>query len=320
MPDLTRRHALAAAGSGAGALALGLPSPGFAQAPASGNIGFHRFSLGDLEIIAVHDGAFVRDLPPNFLRNADQALYVAEQTAMGLAPDKLTSSFTCLVVRGGGRTVLIDTGFADNGAPGTGRLGANMLAAGLRPEDVTHVLLTHFHGDHVNGVRRKNGDLAFPKAEIVVPEAEWAFWMDDARMSAAPEAARGGFMAVRRALAPEAGKVRRFGWEQEVLPGITAIRADGHTPGHTAFLISSGKEQLLALADTTNNPHIFARHPGWHAMFDMDGAAAEATRRRLLDRASADKLRIAFYHGAFPSTGYVLRNASGYDFVPAFWM
>ncbi|MEJ1161324.1 MBL fold metallo-hydrolase [Prosthecomicrobium sp. N25] len=279
----------------------------------------HVFKLGDFSVAAVHDGSAQRPLPPGFIRNLSDAETAAAFAAVGLPADKLSLTFTPMLVSTGKNLVLFDTGFADTGGPTTGKLIANLAAIGIKPEDIDTVVLSHFHGDHINGLRDKAGALLFPKAEVAVPAKEWAYWMDDATMNAAPEAAKGGFQGVRRAFGAEAGKVRRFDWGQEIVPGVTALQADGHTPGHTAFIIASGKEQMMYVADITNNPAIFAKNPDFKAVFDMDADRAIATRKAILDRAAADKIRLSFYHGAFPSTGFVAKSGNGYDFNPAFW-
>ncbi|WP_426959441.1 MBL fold metallo-hydrolase [Muricoccus radiodurans] len=281
--------------------------------------GFYRFRIGAFEVVALHDGVVVRDRPAGFVRNASDEEVGEAFAALGMPRDKLTLTFTPLAIRTGNGVVLIDTGFGEGGPPGTGRTLSNLAAAGIAPEEVSTVLISHFHGDHIAGLRRKDGTPVYPKAEIAVPEPEWAFWMDDARMAVAPEGLKPNFGLVRQAFGPDAGSVRRFGWGDEVLPGFTAIQANGHTPGMTAFTIGSGNESMMFVADITNNPLIFARHPDWQAMFDMDPEQTIATRRRILDQAAADKMRVSFYHAPFPATGYILRNGSGYEFAPALW-
>lgn len=277
------------------------------------------YKLGDFAVAALHDGAVQFPTPPNFIRNLSDADTASAFAAVGLPSDKLSLTFTPMVVSTGKNLVLFDTGFADNGSPTAGRLIANLAAVGIKPEDIDTVVISHFHGDHINGLRNKAGTLMFPKAEIVVPEPEWAYWMDDAKMSAAPDGLKGNFQNCRRVFGAEAAKVRRFGWGKEVVPGVTAVQADGHTPGHTAFLVASGKDQMMYVADITNNPAIFAKNPELKAMFDMDADRAVATRKAILDRAAADKVRVAFYHGAFPSNGFVTKAGNGFDFTPAFW-
>ncbi|MGE0419477.1 MAG: MBL fold metallo-hydrolase, partial [Acetobacteraceae bacterium] len=124
------------------------------------------------------------------------------------------------------------------------------------------------------------------------------------------------FNNVRRVFGPNAKDINRFQWGKEPVTGITALQADGHTPGHTAFAVSSGNGRLLVMSDTTNNPILFARKPDWTAVFDMDGEKAIATRRKLLDMAATDRLQVSFYHAAFPATGFIAKSGSGFDMVP----
>jgi len=114
-------------------------------------------------------------------------------------------------------------------------------------------------------------------------------------------------------------KVRQYEPGKEVAPGVTSIAAYGHTPGHTAFAVASGSQSMLVLSDTTNHPWLFLRNPEWQASFDMDGAMAVDTRRRLLDQAAADKMLVQGYHFPFPASGHVTKNGPNYDFVPVMW-
>ena len=236
-----------------------------------------------------------------------------------MAVDVLPIPFTTTVVNTGSKLIAIDSGNGDSGAPTSGKWLGNLRASGYEPAQVDHVIISHFHGDHINGLRQKNGDAVFPNAEIMVPAAEWAFWMDDARMSAAPDAMKPAFQNVRRVFGPLGAKVTKFEHGKDVLPGIGAVAAIGHTPGHTAFTVNSGSGKLLVLSDTTNVPALFARYPDWQAIFDMDGAKATETRRKLLDMAIADKLQVAFYHAAFPAAGTIAKDGNGYRLLPIAW-
>jgi len=236
-----------------------------------------------------------------------------------LPTDVWTNSFTPLVVDTGTRRILLDTGFADNGAPTTGALRTNMAAAGIDPMAITTVVISHFHGDRISGVRDKAGALVYPNAEIMVPAQEWAFWMDDARMEAAPEAQKPAFRNVRRVFGPIAKDVKQYEWSKEIVSGITTVDASGHTPGHTAFVIASGNGRMIFVADLTNNPLIFARNPEWKFRGDQDPDKAIAARKRVLDMVAADRMRIAFYHAPFPATGHIAKSASDYDFIPERW-
>jgi glyoxylase-like metal-dependent hydrolase (beta-lactamase superfamily II) len=317
---VTRRSAI-----GVGLAAATLPSAMFlsaaraaqplatAQAPA-----FFRYRVGDMQVTAINDGVFTRateglvpNAPPGGLQQA-----LADRF---LPTDKVTISFTTLVVNTGSKLVLLDTGNGDLGAATSGTWLANFRAAGFDPANVDAVVISHFHGDHINGLRMKDGTARFPRAEIMVPAAEWAFWMDDAKMSQAPAGLKGTFDNSRRVFGPMAKDVTRYEWDKEILPGITAVDAHGHTPGHTAFAIASGTGRLMVLSDTTNDPNIFARNPDWSAVFDQDGPEAVKARRHMLDMAATEKMQVSFYHAPFPATGFMAREGNGYALVPATW-
>ncbi len=281
--------------------------------------GFYRFGIGAFRAIALHDGVLVRDRPPGFVRNASDEDVAEAFAAAGMARDKLTLTFNALAVDTGRGVVLIDTGMGGAGPAGTGALSANLAAAGIGAADVTSVIISHFHADHVSGLLLADGTPAFPNAEVLVPEPEWRYWTDESNMAAAPEMQRPTFGAVRTLFEPLARQLRRYDWGKEVLPGFAAVKASGHTPGMSAIEISSGDAATMFVADITNNPLIFARHPDWQAMFDLDPVDATATRKALLDRAAADKLRLSFFHAPFPATGFVTKTATGYEYLPALW-
>jgi glyoxylase-like metal-dependent hydrolase (beta-lactamase superfamily II) len=285
-----------------------------AQAP-----GFYRWRVGAFGVIALHEGVLIRDMPKGFVRNASDAEVSEAYAAAGMAADKLTITFTALAVETGNGVVLIDAGLGENGPSSAGRLLANLAAAGHTAEDVGTIVISHFHIDHISGLIRKDGTPVFPKANLLVPQPEWDFWTDAAKESAAPEAIKSNFGLVRQVFGAYEGRVKQFAWGEEFLPGFTAVDAGGHTPGMTAIEIASDGERMMFVADITNNPLVFARHPEWQAMFDMDPERATMIRRRLLDRAAAEKLRVSFYHAPFPSTGFIIRNATAYEYVPAFW-
>lgn len=284
-----------------------------AQAPS-----FFRYRVGDMQVTAIHNGMTDRPsegLVPNAPAGALQQL-LADNF---LPPDRFPVTFTTLVVNTGSKLVLLDTGYGDNGPAGTGAWMANFRAAGFDPANVDAVVISHFHADHISGFRMKDGTAPFPRAELMVPAVEWDFWMNDDNMAKAPAGLQGSFQNSRRVFGANAANVTRFAWDKEVLPGITAVKADGHTPGHTAFALASGAGKLLVMSDTTNNPLVFARHPEWSAVFDQDAAQARATRRRLLDMAAAERMQVAFYHAPFPATGHLAREGDGFRYAPLMW-
>ncbi|WP_262031483.1 MBL fold metallo-hydrolase [Microvirga sp. Mcv34] len=320
---MTRRTVLASTALAAAPLAgpalAQSTSPSPAQGPAPRQApGFYRYKVGDIEVTAINDGTAPRPLE-GFVRNAElSAVQQAARDAF-LPQDTIQNTFTTLVLNNGGRLTLIDTGNGDSGAPTTGRWMTNFRAAGFDSAQVNTVVISHFHGDHINGLRLKDGTAVFPNAEIMVPAAEWAFWMDDARMNQAPEGARGGFQGARRVFGPIAKDVKQYEMGKEVVPGLTSIAAPGHTPGHTAYMLSSGSGRLLILSDTANHPALFVRNPDWSAVFDMDADQARATRRKMLDMAMTERAQVAFYHAPFPATGHIAKEGDGFRFVPVQW-
>jgi glyoxylase-like metal-dependent hydrolase (beta-lactamase superfamily II) len=317
-----RRFALLAAGS-----ALALPSlagRAAAQAPAAPAApvqapGFYRFRVGGLTVTTVHDGFFARPLE-GFVRNAPLAEVQAAATAAFLPADRQVIPFTITFVSRGDTLAVFDAGNGVTPAGATnGRMIANMAAAGIDPARVTHVIHSHFHGDHVNGLLNAEGGRAFPNAAILVPQAEWEWWTTEANQTRSPEGQRGNFANVARRFAPYQGRVTPFAPRAEVIPGITAVAAPGHTPGHTIFRVADGDAQMMFLADVTNRPEIMMANPDWQIVFDFDGDAAAATRRRVLDMVATDRIRVTGYHYPFPANGYVAKQGNGFRFVPADW-
>jgi glyoxylase-like metal-dependent hydrolase (beta-lactamase superfamily II) len=321
MTDVTRRALLAGSGLGAAAVLPLSAAPAMAAAPASGQQapGVYRYRIGSYELTALHDGTWFRPIDDKFVKNAPWADVQKALADNFLPTDKLPIPFTALIVNTGAKLVLIDTGTAGQLAPTAAGIGPSLAAAGVDPKAVDVILISHFHPDHINGIKTKEGRKVFPNAEIHVAAPEWAFWMDDARMNAAPEAARPAFLNARRIFSDIAKEVKRFEPGAEVAPGIASVAAFGHTPGHTAFAIASGNQSLLVLGDTTNHPWLFVRNPEWQAVFDTDGAMAAETRKKLLDRAAADRMLVQGYHFPFPASGYIARRGTGYDLVPVMW-
>ncbi|WP_207461117.1 MBL fold metallo-hydrolase [Azospirillum sp. SYSU D00513] len=326
----TRRSVLAAGPALAAAAAIG--SPAFAQtqsaagqgtagqSAASGGQapGFYRYKVGDMTVTAVNDG-FASRPTEGFVRNAELPQVQQALREAFLPTNQFPIPYNTLVIENGGRVTLIDTGNGDSGAPTTGHWMRNFRAAGFDPARVDAVIISHFHGDHINGLRLKDGTAVFPNAEVMVPSAEWAFWMDDARMNQAPEAMRGGFQTARRVFGPIAKDVKQYEHGKEIAPGITSVAATGHTPGHTAFMVSSGNGKLMVMSDITNHPALFVRNPDWSAVFDMDADQARATRHRMLDMVAAERAQVAFYHAPFPATGFIAKEGNGYRMVPVQW-
>ena len=262
-------------------------------------------------------------MPDTFVINQkkDDALAAAEAAYM--PKGQVTIPFNPMVINTGSKLVVIDTGNGlgafEQSKGVVGQMNANMTAAGIDPKAVDIVLISHFHGDHMNGLKRADGSQVYPNAEIKVPAVEWAFWADEANASKANGFNKPNFPNVKKAFDGLADKVTKFEWDKEVAPGITAIGAPGHTPGHTAFAVQSGSGKLLVQSDVTNIPALFVRNPDWHVAFDNDPVVAQATRHKFYDMAAAEKAPVAGYHFSFPSVGHVEKDGKGYRLVPVAW-
>jgi glyoxylase-like metal-dependent hydrolase (beta-lactamase superfamily II) len=320
MVRFTRRALLAATTLALGAGAL--PKPSAAAAKPSGKPAptLYRYKVGSYELTAISDGIWDRPIDDNFVVNAGPGdVRKAMLEAFMPATDSLAIPFTTLLVNTGSKLVLIDTGTGGQITATAGTFGANLAAAGISPKAVDIILISHFHPDHINGIKTKDDEPVFPNAEIKVPAREWDFWMDDGNLSRAGDNTRTYFLNARRIFKNIAKDVSRFAPDTEVAPGITSIGAPGHTPGHSAFAVASGDQSMLVLSDTTNHPKLFVRHPEWQAVLDMDGPLAVETRKRLLDRAASDRMLVQGYHFPFPASGHIAKSGRGFELVPAEW-
>jgi len=304
----------------AGGAALAMPQvmarAAHAQAPMPEvvNPGFHRFSLGEFEVTSILDGGRPGEGPhPIFGENQSAEDMAALLEGNFLPSDRFVNSFTPTLVNTGSELVLFDTGLGAGAREGgLGQLRSRLETSGYSADDVTVVVLTHFHGDHIGGVM-EDGAPAFANARYVVSGAEYDFWTAEERLSGPTEnAAR----AVQASVVPIAEKATFIGDGDEVVPGIAGIAATGHTPGHMIFNIESGGRRLLVTADTANHYVASLQRPDWHVRFDMDKEEAAATRVRVFDMLAADRVPFLGYHMPFPAVGFVEKLDLGYRFVP----
>lgn len=323
MSILSRRDFLGAGLAGTVAYATGSFAPTWAQnapnfgTPTLPNPGFRRMKVGNAEVISLIDGIARRPLGEEFVKNAPLAEVRALLASQGLPTEYIDIPFTPFLVVAGGRRILMDTGLGEFGGPTTGKLLAHLQAAGLQASDIDTVLITHFHGDHINGLRNKAGEFVFAKAKVMVPAPEYAFWMDDARMAAAPAGMKGAFENARRTFAQmPADMLARFEPGSDLGAGIRSIAAYGHTPGHTLFELNSAGQTFSYVGDLTNVPALFARNPDWAVTFDMDAEAARQVRRATLERLVASKAMVGGFHFPFPAFGHKVVAGNGYAFQP----
>jgi glyoxylase-like metal-dependent hydrolase (beta-lactamase superfamily II) len=330
MTKITRRHLLTGTVATA-SIALcpwAMRSPSHAAAPPVGKQapGFYRYKVGSFEVTVITDGARSAPVPDGYLQNGKREDFAAGFTAIYMDKDKPTAPFNTAVVNTGSKLVVIDTGLGpaqyEQSKGAVGQAHANLAAAGIDRSTVDAVIISHFHGDHINGLLTADNNPAFANAEILVPAAEWKYWSDDGNMS---KAASGSlldtnFKNIRRVFGALNNKVTQYEPDRDIVPGITPLATYGHTPGHTSHRISSGSEQVMIQADVTAHVgELFIRNPGWHLMFDQDGAMAEQTRRKLYDMLASDKMLVQAYHLPFPALGHIEKAGAGYRWAPSAW-
>jgi glyoxylase-like metal-dependent hydrolase (beta-lactamase superfamily II) len=283
----------------------------------------YRFKVGDFECMAVSDG-FHTYAPPDFPPPEVLLFSNASMESLALTRRKYNlpalwmewvSPYTCLVVNTGRHLVLVDTG-ADGLAPTTGKLIENLQAERIKPSDIDTVIITHGHPDHLGGNTDKDGKPSFPNARYVISKDEWDFWTSgQAEQTLQGHSKEILLNTARKNLLPIKGNVRLVNHETEIIPGISAIAAPGHTPGHMALAISSKNERLLCISDTVLHP-IHMEMLEWHSIFDIVPDLVAGSRRKLLDMASADKALVLAFHFPFPGLGHVVRKGKSWQWQP----
>lgn len=309
---LTRRAALTGIGGGALALAAG---PGFAAAPLLGPMRpvANRVTLGGFEVVTILDGGAVMDGPhPIFGENVDAAKVQALVAENDLPETKMEITFTPVLVNTGKELILFDTGNGEGARPGRGQLRQNLAAAGYAPEDVDIVVLTHFHPDHIGGLM-EGGAPAYPNARYVTSGAEYDFWSAEERLSGPTERSA---KLTQANVVPLRDKITFIKPGDDVVGGVTALDASGHTPGMMGYHFESEGQRLALIADTANHFVASVQRPDWHVRFDMDKEKAVAARKRVLGMIAADGIPFTGYHMPFPALGYLTEKGEGFAYSP----
>jgi glyoxylase-like metal-dependent hydrolase (beta-lactamase superfamily II) len=329
MTELTRRNLLAGtvATTAAAAVPLATSSPARAAAPLAGTQapGWYRYKVGSFEITVVTDGTNRFKFENDHVTNKKREDVNAALAAAYYEKDMMTTPYNPVVVNTGAKLVVIDTGTSEanfeRSKGAAGQFQRNLAAAGIDRNAVDTVIISHYHGDHINGLLKPDKSLAFPNAEILVPAAEHKFFMDDGEMSRAPKGRMETvFKGVRAVMTDEVLKrVRPYEPDKEIVPGITSVATNGHSWGHNSHVVASGSSKVFVQGDVTHVPYLFARHPDWHVFYDQDPAMAEATRRRIYDMLVVEKMPVQGFHYPFPSLAHVEKDGSGYREIPVPW-
>jgi glyoxylase-like metal-dependent hydrolase (beta-lactamase superfamily II) len=312
----------------AGASSMLLPSLGGsdkanaqAASPMAGNAGHYRFRVGEISATVLSDGV-IGGPPRVYASNAPEAELQEVLRQAFLPTDHMTLNLNTLLIETGGRRILIEAGAGKTMGPNGGRIFDNLAAIGLSPADIDAIVISHTHPDHVGNLRTADGGKAFARATVFVPKADWDFFVrtdPDLSYMPVPEEFRLRFAAnIKNSLEPFKNDVELYEAGAEIVPGLTTIVASGHTPGMATFLVHSGKDQLLLTADLAYHPVVNVDRP-WVPGPDRDKETALSSRRRIFDRAAAERMPVLGFHYPFPGLGRMLKTNGGYAWVPANW-
>lgn len=310
----TRRRALAAVWAIAvlfGAAAQASAPQQKTQAP-----GYYRLMLGDIEVTALSDGTFPLNAAEILTHITPQQLDAG--LARSFLKEPVELSVNGFLINTGSKLVLIDTGAGAFFGPSVGKLLANLKASGYQPEQVDEIYITHMHADHVGGLLSE-GRIAFPNAIVRAAQPEADHWLSKANMEAAPKESKDGFENAMKALGPyvSAGKFKPFTGDAQLVPGIRAQPAAGHTPGHTVYVIESKGQKLLLWGDLMHVAAVQFADPSVTIRFDTDTSAASAERKKLFADAAEHGYWVGGAHLPFPGIGHLSAAGPGYRFVPA---
>jgi glyoxylase-like metal-dependent hydrolase (beta-lactamase superfamily II) len=313
---LSRRHLLRGA-SAAGALgAFGSVGSALAKAPMLNTQApaFYRFKIGDFEATIASDGQLPLGDP--------------HQIYLGLAPAEMDKQLTdnfqpldnsileqnALIVNTGDKLILFDTGLGTLHlfGPTTGKLLSSLKKAGIDPKDIDAVVMTHAHVDHLGGNNADDGKPNFPNAEFYITQTDYDFWTDESK----PKEMKTFIDTARKNLLPNKDRLHFIKDGQEVLPGVHAIYAVGHTVGHTIFMINSGKESLCYIGDLAHHPILLLEKPYTELKYDTDPKQSARSRVKMLTMLSENRTRLLAYHFAWPGIGHVAKQGDGFRFYP----
>jgi glyoxylase-like metal-dependent hydrolase (beta-lactamase superfamily II) len=287
------------------------------------NSGVYHFAVGNFKAAVLSDGLLNLPPLPTYAPAVDPEEVERAMVERFWSPDELSLYFNALYVDTGTHQILIDTGAGTELGAGLAKLTQNLHSAGIHPQDIDIVVITHAHPDHIGGIVAPDGQLTFPNAQYYISAAEWQFWtaetVDLSPLKIPDQFQQGIKFAAQKHLGAIANQVHQFQPDQEIIPGITAIAAPGHTPGQSALRIISEASQLIVAADVFFNEAFDLEHPDWQTGFDLNSQQAAQTRRRLLDQIAGDRTMVTAYHMPFPALGYIRARGNRYEWEPVLW-
>lgn len=300
---ITRRNLLATAGAALGTAVL----PGRLWSGST-------LEAGGLRIDTLSDGYLV--LPASFtLGGIDPAAAAPILSRYGLGTDQFEPPCNVTLLRDGERTIMFDVGSGPNFTPTAGKLDEALDALGVSRDDITHVVFTHAHPDHIWGLLDDFDDPAFANAEFLIGRDEFDYWMDPATVDTIDPARQSFAVGAMNRLEVIADTVTLFGDGEEILPGVAARACYGHTPGHMAFEIAAGSDSVMVVGDAIGNHHLAFERPDWASGSDQDAEMGAASRVALLDQIASAQMRLIGFHLPGGGIGRAERSGDGYRFV-----
>jgi glyoxylase-like metal-dependent hydrolase (beta-lactamase superfamily II) len=283
------------------------PGPDYAQA------GSYRFRHGDFDIAVLSDGHLVL---PATIHGIDVPREEVQRVLKegGLDPDQMRPAANPALIRSRFDLILVDTGSGSTFQPTAGKLLDNLAAAGIDPKSITKVVFTHAHPDHIWGTTDAGGALRFPNARYYISAVEWDFWMDPDVVKKLPDQMHALVTGAQRNLAAVRDRVTMTKPGDDIVTGISVVDSPGHTPGHIS-LVLAGDDGLLVPADAITEPTVYFPHPEWRFAYDMDSDLAVANRKKLLDRAATDRIKMLGFHWPYPGLAFAERKGTAYRYV-----
>lgn len=318
MLNSSRRKFLSTAAAASAVAAMPIAARAAAPAAANPVQGLYRRKIGDIEVTALSDGYL--DVSNDYWHDISkpEVEKLIDDAFLPRSPS-IRIGITSYLLKLGDRLALVDSGSGEAFGPTAGRFAESLAAAGVKPEAVDMIMVTHMHPDHIAALIKNDGSAAFPNAALHVSETELSYWTSAEAKSKAPDFAKPWFDLAAAVNKAYGQNVVPFSGEKEVVKGVSAVSLPGHTPGQTGFRISSGTEDLLIWADACGVAAVQFAQPEAGLVFDVDGTQGAQTRKRLLDMTSTDRILAAGAHLPFPSFGHVVREGSAYRWVPEEW-
>ncbi len=291
------------------------------EAAAVQNAAVYRFKVGDFQAMSVSDGNLV--VPTSFFVPNVDPEDVKAALYNNFLPENPLFYLNVLYVDTGEHRVLIDSGAGGSFGPTAGFTAQHLREAGIDPGSIDTVLISHAHGDHVGGLVSAEGAFTYPNAKYYISQTEWDFWSDPnvslPNALVDEETKKGVIQGAQKTLAALKDRTTQFEIGSEVIPGIRAVDASGHTPGQAAYIVGTGEQQLMVTGDVFFSDPLNLEHPDWEVAFDADSAKGVATRKRMLAEATASRMRLMVPHMPFPGIGYVRAEEAHYGWVPSPW-